>query len=269
MKIINNIMMNYKEIGIPQSLAVVFIHGFPFSHKMWNSQLYAMPNNIYTVAYDVRGHGLSELGDGQFTIEMFVDDLLALLDHLSIEKAVLCGLSMGGYIALRAFERYPEKIAGLILCDTKSEPDSNEAKVKRTNAIKSIKAEGVQIFADNFVKDVFCDQTFGSKPDIIEFAKQMICANSSFGICGTQLALASRTDTTSALSAINVPTCIIVGELDKLTPPSTAQAMHKTIANSELHILPNAAHMSNLENAIDFNKAIIAFLKKHWFGDNA
>jgi pimeloyl-ACP methyl ester carboxylesterase len=265
---INNVSLNYIESGKPKSLAVVLIHGFPFSHKMWEPQLRVMPNNIYAIAYDIRGHGSSDVGDGQFTMEIFVDDLIALLNHLSIEKAVLCGLSMGGYIALRTFERHPERVAGLILCNTKSEPDTNEAKVKRTAAMNLIKTEGTRVFGEYFAKDVFCSKTFENKSDTIEFAKQIIRANSSLGICGTQLALASRTDTTPILSAINVPTCIIVGEQDKLTPPSTAQTMHKKITGSELHILPNAAHMSNLENANDFNETIIAFLKKHWFVGN-
>lgn len=259
---LNDVAINYTERGMPQGLPVVFIHGFPFNHEMWKPQINIMPNNIYVIAYDVRGHGLSDAGDGQFTLELFVDDLIALLDHLHIEKAVLCGLSMGGYIALRTFERHPDRVCGLILSDTKSEPDSDTAKIKRAGTIKAVKAAGVRAFAEDFVKAIFWEKTFERNPSIITFIKNIICENSSKGICGTLLALASRTDTTAALASIHIPTCIIVGEHDTLTPPSDAQTMHTRITGSELHILPQAAHMSNLENTQDFNERIIPFLKK-------
>jgi 3-oxoadipate enol-lactonase len=262
--LIDDIAVNYIEHGSTQGLPVVFIHGFPFSHKMWEPQMHELPNDIHAIAYDVRGHGSSDVGDGQFTIEMFVDDLIALLDHLSIEKTILCGLSMGGYIALRATERHPNRIKGLLLCDTKSGADTNEEKIKRTSSIKIVKSEGVSAFADNFVKAIFWAKTFENNPGAIELTKELIRTNSPLGICGTLLALASRTDTTQSLSSINVPTCIIVGEYDLRTPPSCAQEMHKAISGSELHILSNAGHMSNLENSNDFNKNLIAFLKKHW-----
>jgi pimeloyl-ACP methyl ester carboxylesterase len=262
--LINDIAVNYIEYRPSQGLPVIFIHGFPFSHKMWGPQMHELPKDIHAIAYDVRGHGSSDVGDGQFTIELFVDDLIALLDHLGLEKAVLCGLSMGGYIALRAIERHPNRIKGLVLCDTKSEPDLNEEKIKRTSSIKAAKSAGVSAFADDFVKAVFWPKTFENNPEAVEFIKELIRANSLLGICGTLLALASRTDITQNLSSINVPTCIIVGEYDLVTTPFCAQRMHKAISGSELHILSNAGHMSNLENTKDFNENLITFLKKHW-----
>ena len=258
--VINDIAVNYTEHGMPQGLPVVFIHGFPFSHEMWEPQMNVLPSNIHSLAYDVRGHGATDVGDGQFTIELFVDDLIALLDKHSIEKAVLCGLSMGGYIALRAFERSPDRVQGLILCDTKSESDTDAAKIRRATTMKAVKAAGILAFAEDFVRTVFWEKTFETNSSVITFIKQIICANSARGICGTLLALASRTDTTSALASINIPTCIIVGEHDKLTLPADAQAMHARIAGSELHILPQSAHMSNLENSQEFNMRLSTFL---------
>jgi 3-oxoadipate enol-lactonase len=262
--LINDIAVSYIEHGTSDGLPLVFIHGFPFSHKMWEPQICKLPDSIHAIAYDVRGHGSSDVGDGQFTVEIFVDDLIALLDHLRIEKAILCGLSMGGYIALRAIERHPDRIKGLILCDTKSESDTNEEKIKRTSSIIIVKSAGASVFVEDFVKSVFWPKTFKNNPEVIEFIKKIIRANSTLGICGTLLALAARTDTTQSLSSINVPTCIIVGEYDLRTPPAVSQAMHKAIFGSEIHILSNAGHISNLENTEDFNKNLIAFLKKHW-----
>jgi 3-oxoadipate enol-lactonase len=250
-----------QEQGDPTGLPVVFIHGFPFSHEMWKPQLEALPKSIRAIAYDVRGHGQADVGDGQYTIELFVDDLIAVLDHLKIERAVLCGLSMGGYVALRAAERNPGRVRGIVLADTRSEADGNEAKVKRTATLKGVKADGVQTFAGNFIKAVFAPETFQSNPQSIEFIKQLIVANSPIGICGTAIALAARTDTTGALSSISVPTLILVGEQDALTPPAASQAVHEKISGSKLAILKRAAHMSNIENDVEFNTNLIKFLE--------
>jgi pimeloyl-ACP methyl ester carboxylesterase len=136
---INGINLYYTDTGNEESSPIVFVHGFPFSSKMWNRQtkmLLDSNRHLRIVTYDLRGHGQSEIGDGQYTIELFVDDLVALLDNLKIDKTILCGFSMGGYIALRAIERNPERFDGLVLCDTMSTADSNEAKVKRANSIK-------------------------------------------------------------------------------------------------------------------------------------
>ena len=137
---IDDITISYFEYGSIQGLPVVFIHGFPFNHNMWKPQLLELPKGIHAIAYDVRGHGSSSVGDGQYTLELFVDDLIALLDHLGIEKAILCGLSMGGYIAQRTAERHPNRIEGLVLCDTKSGTDTDEEKIKRTDSIKTVKS---------------------------------------------------------------------------------------------------------------------------------
>jgi 3-oxoadipate enol-lactonase len=250
-----------REQGDPSGLPVVFIHGFPFSHEMWKGQLEALPRAVRAIAYDVRGHGQTDVGDGQYTIELFVDDLIALLDHLNIQQAVLCGLSMGGYVALRAAERNPDRVRGLVLADTRSEADGNEAKVKRTGTLKGVKADGVATIAGNFVKAVFAAETFQSNPQAVELIKQLIIANSPIGICGTAIALAARTDTTATLSSIGVPTLILVGEQDALTPPAASQAMHEKIAGSNLVILKHAAHMSNVENRVEFNANLTKFLE--------
>lgn len=250
----------YVDVGVSKATPIVLIHGFPFSHEMWHPQIEALQKRFRVIAYDLRGHGKSGVGDGQYTLEFFVDDLLALLDNLKIEKAVLCGLSMGGYIALRTVERNPGRVRGLILADTQAKADSNEAKLKRGEAIKSVKANGVNAYADGFVKSVFAPQTPANNITAVEKIRRIIQANSSLGICGALLALTSRTDTTESLPAIKAPTLILVGEHDALTPPSASQEMHNKIPNSEIHLIPNAAHLSNLENSEEFNKHLLNFL---------
>jgi 3-oxoadipate enol-lactonase len=258
---INGIKLHYDDAGKTESQAILFLHGFPFSCEMWMGQKQMLQNmDLRVITYDLRGHGRSDVGDGQYTIELFVDDLIALLDHLKISKTILCGFSMGGYIALRSIERNPERFSGLILCDTMSVADSNEAKLRRATSIKTVKNEGVKPFAESFLKAVFSPSSFDSKPGIIDRMRKIIMSNSSTGICGALLAMASRTDTSDALSKIIVPTMIVVGELDVVTPPSAAQAMQKKIEGSKIHIIRNAGHMSNLENPEEFDKHLSNFV---------
>lgn len=255
-------LLHVVESGDPSALPVIFIHGFPFSHRMWDAQVAALSARYRTIAYDVRGLGESSMGDGQYTIEGHVDDLLAVMDHFGIVKAVIAGLSMGGYITLRALERNPERFHAAILCNTRSEADGNEAKVMRARTVAAVKSRGSGWFADDFIKKVFAASSFTRVPGAVEAIRVTIARTPPLAIAGTLLALAARTDTTSALEKVTVPTCIIVGEHDITTPPDASRAMHAAIPGSELHIIPDAAHMSPLENAEEVNRVMLAFLGK-------
>lgn len=261
-RVVNKSKIFYIDSGGSERLTIILIHGFPLSHEMWRSQIEVLGTKYRVIAYDIRGHGKSEIGDGQYTIELFVDDLIELLNQLKIEKAILCGLSMGGYIALRTVEKNPERVKALILADTQSKSDSNEAKLKRAASVKAIKTYGVRTFADSFVKTVLTKDSVSKKNNAWKEITRLVQKNSSRSVCGTLIALAGRTDTTSTLSSIKVPTLILVGEQDNLTPPSASQEMHNKIPASETHVLPNSAHMSNLENPDEFNKHMLNFLNR-------
>jgi len=257
---INGLKIAYDDSGESHLPPLIFIHAFPLSRDMWKAQISALKGRARLICYDIRGFGASAAGDGQQTLEFFVDDLFALMDHLKLVKAALCGLSMGGYIALRAAERTPARISALVLCDTRSEADGNEAKIKRALSIKAVKQGGAAAFAETFVKAVFAPASLAEKPEAVAAAKKIIAETSPLGICGALLALGGRTDTTAALPAIGVPTLILVGEHDALTPPDAARALAKKIAGSELQIIRGAGHMSNLENPTEFNKRLSDFL---------
>jgi 3-oxoadipate enol-lactonase len=250
----------YEEAGRPEGLPVVFIHGFPFNRGMWTAQRDLLKSRYRTITYDQRGHGESPAGDGQFALEFLVDDLAALFDHLKLPASVLCGLSMGGYVALRFAEKYPERVRGLVLCDTRAEADSNEARLKRAASLVQIKEKGLTAFAEGFLKSVLTAETLVQHPEIAQGIREMIVGNSALGVAGTLLALAGRTDTSASLPAIRVPTLILVGEKDSVTPPSAAEALHAGIRDSTLHVIPKAAHLSNLENPEAFNRHLLAFL---------
>ena len=241
---------------------VVFLHGFPFSHEMWKPQLDAVGKTHRAIAYDLRGHGESFVGDGQFTIEGHVDDLIALLDLLKIHKTIIVGLSMGGYITLRALERNPERFIAAVLCDTRSEADTNEARVKRAAGVVNVKKNGSAAFAEGFVKAVFAEESLKTKPQQVEVIRKIISHTPALSIAGTLIALAGRTDTTPSLSNIRIPTLILVGEHDAITPPAASKSMREKISGSEMHIVPHAAHMSNMENTEFFNEKLLSFLKR-------
>jgi 3-oxoadipate enol-lactonase len=228
---------------------------------MWRPQVEDLSREFHVVTYDVRGHGGSDVGDGLYSVEYFVDDLIGLMDHLNLDTVVVVGLSMGGYVALRAVERHPGRFRGLVLCDTRSEADGNEGKIKRAQQAKAVKTDGIRKFAEGFVKAVFYEKTFETNPGAIEMIRNIIENTSPTAVAGTLLALGGRTDTTPFLPRVAVPTLILVGEHDAITPPSASASIKERIPGAEMHVIPNAAHMSNIENSEEFNKHLKAFLR--------
>lgn len=251
----------YKQVNKEAETTVIFIHGFPFSHKMWQEQMDVLPKHIRGIAYDVRGHGYSEVGDGMYTVELFTDDLAALMEKLNVEKAILCGLSMGGYIAMRLAIKYPEKVSGLILCDTRAEADTNEARLKRAAAIQKVKSEGLESYAADSVKTLLAPASLDNKA-LVQKTERMIEDTSRLAVCGTLLALASRLDSAESLDEIKVPTLVLVGEEDVITPPIASQTIHEGISGSRQETIPMAGHLSNLENPDAFNRAMLGFLAR-------
>ena len=242
---------------------IIFVHGFPFDHYMWDNQIREFIKNHCCVTYDIRGLGSSPIGDGQFTIEMFVDDLEEIVDQLKFNKPVLCGLSMGGYISLRAIERMQEKFSALILCDTKSAADDNEGKLKRAAAIKQINSGKFESFVETFVMNCFSDTFVKEKKNLYDEVINRSKKNNPTGVKGCLLAMAARTETTGFLNKIILPTLIISGEEDKLTPPNAMKDMAEQIQNSKFVLVKNAGHMTPVENPQAVGKAIKNFLSQN------
>ncbi|MGC8595102.1 MAG: alpha/beta fold hydrolase [Candidatus Kryptoniota bacterium] len=243
--------------------AVTFIHGFPFSREMWSEQCEVLSKDHYVVAYDIRGHGESSVGSGQYLIEMFVDDLISLLDFLDLKSTTLCGLSMGGYIAQRAVDRAADRFSGLILCDTKSTADTNTAKLNRANQIKTIVDGKKEKFVEDMLHSLFAPASFEKNGDGVEKIKKIMNSTDDHALIGTLIALSARMDMTDSLSNIKIPTLILVGDQDKLTTVADADLMHTKIRGSEVVIVKESGHVSNIENAAEFNNAVITFLEKN------
>ena len=260
MKVIANNIKIF-ESGDNSSLPVLFVHGFPFDHSMWQNQIEELSSDYYCVSYDIRGLGESLPGDGQYTMELFVDDLSFVVDELKLKKPVLCGLSMGGYIALRAVEKMADKFRGVVFCDTKSEADANEGKLKRAEGIKKINEEGLDSFIPDFIKNCFSDQF---KENNSKEYNKIIERSLSFdpiGVKGCLLAMAGRTDTTPCLSKIKIPVLILCGEKDNLTTTNVMIEMSNKISNSEFYIVPGSGHIISIENPAFVNEKIFNFLR--------
>ena len=242
--------------GTQYNNTIIFIHGFPFNKNSWIPQLSALPPYFTGIAVDVRGHGNSTSGHGFFSIDVFAKDLLVFMRKMGIEKAVLCGVSMGGYIALRAHEIQPESIAGLILSDTHAYADDNTAKLKRFDTIQSVLKNGKRAFSIGFVNKVFSQRSLVESPDAVNLIKSSIRRNVESSICATLLALASRTDTTASLSSITVPSLVIRGGEDAITSEEQASALAFGIPAATYLEIPDCGHLPNLENPNRFNEAM-------------
>lgn len=258
--IINNIEVSYSDEGPAVSPVIIFIHGFPFNKSMWNLQVDSLKDKYRLIRYDIRGHGNSGTGDEDFSIDLFASDLIGLMDALKIDRAILCGLSMGGYIALNAIGKYPERFDGLVLSDTQCIADTPEAKEKRIKTIEAIKHSGVKTYAAESIKNLFAPESLQTKLKETADVKEMILNTSVQSLCNTLHALSVRKDTCHLLPEIKVPVLILVGSEDKITPPAAAGFMHERIKGSMLKIIDHAGHLSNLENPGEFNDQLKKFI---------
>ncbi len=261
---IGDISISYfhKKARAVSTKTIIFLHGFPFNKNMWRPQLEALPDHINAFAVDIRGHGNSTSGHGFFSIDVFAKDLRAFMERLHIDEAVLCGISMGGYIALRAHELFPEKISGLVLADTHSKADSNAAKQKRFDSIQAVLSHGRRPFAIGFVENVFAPSSLEKFPEAIELIKSSIRRNNISTICATLLALAARTDTTASLYQIEVPALLIRGAQDKITAKQDMLDLANAIPKNSYVEIEHAGHLPNLEDAEKFNSLLHEFMEE-------
>lgn len=242
--------------GNSKNKSIIFLHGFPYDHTMWKEQVDVLSEKYFCVTYDIRGLGESSVDDGQFTMESFVDDLETIINQLKLAKPVLCGLSMGGYIGLRALERMEDIFSAVILCDTRADADGNDGKLKRAAAIKRINTEGLAQFAKEFITNCYGD--YYKQNHIEEFEKR-IAKSTTFnavGVKGSLLAMLGRNDTTEYLSKIKIPVLVICGENDALTPTPVMKAMAEKINGARFVVIKNSGHMSPIENPKEVNEAI-------------
>ncbi|MBK9258072.1 MAG: alpha/beta hydrolase [Saprospiraceae bacterium] len=258
----NKTDLSFFTEGDSNKKPIVFIHGFPYDHTMWDNLIDELKSHYYCVTYDIRGLGESPIGDGQYTMESFVDDLEMIIAELNLDKPILCGLSMGGYISLRAVERNESNYSGLILCDTRSSADADEGKIKRADNIRKINIHGVKQFVNDFVPLCFAVKSITDSNEEYSKVLRKSLSSNAIGVKGCLLAMAGRTDTTGYLSKIKIPALLLCGEDDRLTPPDVMEMMAAQIPGSHFEIVPGAGHMSPIENASFVTNKIKKFLSK-------
>ncbi len=246
--------------GKEANQSIILIHGFPFDHTLWDSIISNLKEDYYCVTYDIRGFGNSEFNSGQYTMESYAEDLENIILKLELDKPILCGFSMGGYIALRTNEKLQGKFKALILANTTTSSDNDEAKLKRASAISSINSDGVEPFVDKFFSVAFSEEFNKNETQKLKELKNKILDFSPIGIKGALLAMVSRTDTTESLSKIDIPVLLITADNDKVIPPETMKDMADRIKNSTFVSLKNSGHVSMIEKTKEFNNTIRNFL---------
>ena len=248
--------LSTREWGDPKGPPVVLLHAFPMSSEMWEPQGRALPE-FRLIAPDFRGFGSTPLSAPWF-IEQAVDDVL----ETAPERAVYVGLSLGGYVAMRLAEKAPGRVRALALADTRAEPDDNAGKLKRAGVVEFVRGHGVTAFVTPFLNDSLAPKTLAENPKAVEVLRGVAGKASPDAVMAALAALAARPDAGPALAQVRVPTAVLVGSQDKLTPLASAEGIRSRVPGAELHLIPDAGHFSSAENPDAFNDRLRSFLKR-------
>ena len=241
---------------------LLLIHGFPLNSNLWEAQIDDLGDTARLLAPDLRGHGLSEAGDEPYSMTMMADDCMGLLDALGVqEPVVLCGHSMGGYVAFEFYRRFPRWVSALVLVSTRAGADSAEARANRDAMARLVREEGPEAIADEMVPSLLAPEN-SNDDELVDFVTDMIESTSTEGIVGALEAMKARPDSTPLLSQIRVPTLIVHGENDQIVDLQEAVAMRDAIPDADLVIIADAGHLPNLEQPVAFNEALWDFLDR-------
>jgi pimeloyl-ACP methyl ester carboxylesterase len=254
---INDISLAFNDQGA--GLPLVFLHAFPLNRTMWADQERLLSSQFRVITMDLRGHGESDAPLWRYTLDQAADDVIGLLDHLSIQQAVFVGLSMGGYLLFALCRKYTDRVMGLVLADTRAQADTAEGKAARFQMAQTAYRNGPSAIADIMIPKLLRPTTIQTKPELVRRVRRMIEGNQISGIVGDLMAMAERPDSVPLLKQISCPTQIIVGEEDLPTPPTDAKLMADLIPDARLAIIPAAAHLSNLEQPDSFSEIVRTF----------
>lgn len=242
-------------------LPLLLVHGFPLDHTMWDAQLEVLSRRCRVIAPDLRGFGQSGVTEGSVTMEQFADDLDALLDALAVaEPIALCGLSMGGYIALAFWRKHRSRLRGLVLCDTKASADTPEAAAARRETAGRVLREGPALLADSMLPKLVAPATLDGRPEIVAAVRRVILAADPRGIAAAQRGMAERPDSSSLLPQIDCPALLLGGQHDVLSPPDQMRAMAGEMPQARFVTIADAGHLAPLENPAKANLAMLEFL---------
>ena len=254
---INDLTVYYEESGV--GTPVLLIHGHPFDCTMWRPQLAAGIAARF-IAPDLRNFGRSKSPSGPGNWSIYAEDLLHLMDTLGIQRFAVAGLSMGGQIALEIFALASDRVLALALCDTFAQLDTPQKHAGRLALAERLEREGMEPYANEVLPKMVCDHTVDTKPDVARELVEMMKRAPVRGAADAARARTQRRDYVPLLPQIKVPTLIVVGEFDQFTPVSDAELMHQAIAGSTLTVIPEAGHVTNLEQPQLFDSALGSFI---------
>jgi 3-oxoadipate enol-lactonase len=257
---VRGIDIGYDEVG--SGTPVVLLHGFPFNRTMWDEQFEALRARHRVIAPDLRGHGETSVSPEPATMEEMAKDVAALMEKLNVSRAAVCGLSMGGYVALALYRMFPLRARALVLADTRPGADTEEARDNReVQAAKALK-EGMAGIADAMLPKLLSPKTVAKNPTVVAQVREMIVKTNQEGAAAALRGIAQRRDQTSFLSRIVCPTLVMVGREDMITPLADSELMHREVGGSRLVVIEDSGHVSNLEQPESFNRALTKFLRE-------
>jgi len=239
---------------------LVLLHAFPLNAHMWEPQLALADDGWRIIAPHLRGFGGSGEPQPQISMDDYADDVVGLLGALHVENAVVVGLSMGGYAAFALMRRAPQAVRALVLADTRPESDTTQAREGRRALLAVLAEGGPAAVADRMLPNLLSERTRQHRPAVAARVRSLVLENSSAAIAGAIHALMTREDATGLLDTIGVPTLIVTGSEDSVTPTSVGEEMHQRIAGSSFVTIPDAGHLSSLEQPSAFNAALVGFL---------
>ena len=253
-------MVSYRELGDGPGEPLVLLHAFPVNGRMFEPQMEAFSEGRRVVAPDYPGFGRSPRTPAQPDIRYYAEGVLGLLDRLGLERVVLGGVSMGGYVAFGCMRHFPERVSGLILANTRPDADSEETRENRKNMARRVADEGVEVLIELQMRRLLARDTLENDEEVVEEVRDMILESSPGGVVAALGALRDRPDSTPLLEEIEVPTLVIGGEEDGISSPEVMGAMAEKIPDSRHVTLPRAGHLSNLEAPEGFNAALKEFV---------
>jgi 3-oxoadipate enol-lactonase len=252
--------MSYRELGEGPGDPLVLLHAFPLNGRMFEPQMEAFSGGRRVIAPDFPGFGRSPRTPAQPDVRYYAEAVGGLLDRLGLERVVLGGVSMGGYVAFGCLRLFPRRISGLVLADTRPEPDSDEVRENRKEMARRVAEEGVEVLVELQMERLLARDTLENDEEVVERVRAMILESAPGGVVAALGAMRTRPDSTPLLAEIQAPTLVIGGEEDGISSPEVMGAMAQKIPNSRHVTLPRAGHLSNLENPEGFNVALREFL---------
>jgi pimeloyl-ACP methyl ester carboxylesterase len=241
---------------------LVLIHGFPLSAHMWEPQFVLSDYGWRLIIPHLRGFDEGANGRSRTSMDDHAGDVIDLLDSLHVDHAVVAGLSMGGYVTFALLRHAPSYFQGLILADTRPQADTPEGKQGRERMLALVRDKGPAAVADDMLPKLLGETTRREHPGLVDEVRAIILSNGTETLAAAITAMMTRPDSTPLLPTIKLPTLVVVGEEDTLTPPPLSVDMHKAISGSELVQIPGAGHMANFEQPEAFNQALSSFLSR-------